>query len=129
MSTIERAMNKASGAPREAWQVPEGHPETMPPPTDTESEAQVREVERTQPAPQEFAPRQERQETPARFDPVETSERSTQRVDIDLEKLAAAGFLVPGTSPDRKSEEFQHIKRRLLGNAMDGMLPSHAATN
>jgi len=50
-------------------------------------------------------------------------------IHIDLERLAAGGFLTPGHPMNRQSEEFQHIKRRLLGNMVPGILHEDRPTN
>lgn len=50
-------------------------------------------------------------------------------VHVDVERLAAAGLLVPDTPTSRLSEEYQHIKRRLLGNMVPGMLPLDRPAN
>lgn len=49
---------------------------------------------------------------------------------IDFERLAAAGHLIPdATLMTRESEEYQQIKRRLLGNIVEGILPSSRPAN
>ncbi len=50
-------------------------------------------------------------------------------VQLDLARMSAAGFLTPDQPMSRQSEEFQHIKRRLLGNMVPGMLPEGRPTN
>ena len=48
---------------------------------------------------------------------------------IDFNRLAAAGFLVPGQTMTREAEEFQRIKRRLLGNMVPGVYASARPSN
>lgn len=50
-------------------------------------------------------------------------------VHLAFDRLAAMGYLVPGQTADLKSEEFQQIKRRLLGNMVPGMLQTQMPTN
>jgi len=50
-------------------------------------------------------------------------------VTIDLERMGAAGFLVPDQPMNRQSEEYQHIKRRLLGNMVPGILQTSNPPN
>lgn len=45
-------------------------------------------------------------------------------VQIDLERLQAAGFLTPDVGVNALSEEYQQIKRRVLGNMVQGMAPN-----
>jgi protein-tyrosine kinase len=40
-------------------------------------------------------------------------------IEVDLARLSARGYLVPGRETDQTSEQYQHIKRRLLGNLTD----------
>lgn len=42
------------------------------------------------------------------------------RVEIDLQQLAAAGYLVPGAPRSRLLDEFRSVKRPLLNNAIGG---------
>ncbi len=55
--------------------------------------------------------------------------RSSARVQIDQERLAAAGFLTQNQTMTREAEEFQRIKRRLLGNIVPGMYQSERPPN
>ncbi len=51
------------------------------------------------------------------------AETSKNYVTLDFERLAAAGHMVPDASViTRASEEYQQIKRRLLGNMVEGIL-------
>ena len=50
-------------------------------------------------------------------------------VHIDLERLAAASFLTPDAGVSSISEEYQQIKRRLLGNMVPGMAPNANSPN
>lgn len=51
------------------------------------------------------------------------------RVVLDFDRMAAAGFLVPGQPMTREAEEFQRIKRRLLGNMVPGVYESERPAN
>lgn len=59
-------------------------------------------------------------ESPVTPPPV-TSARAP-RLDLNFAELRRLGFLVPGDPPERLSEEFQQVKRRLIGNTLPGML-------
>ena len=48
---------------------------------------------------------------------------------IDLERLAAASFLTPDVGVNGQSEEYQQIKRRLLGNMLPGKGPNANSSN
>ncbi len=50
-------------------------------------------------------------------------------VNIDFARLAAGGFLTPDQPMTRQSEEYQHIKRRVLGNMTSGALNSNRPSN
>lgn len=50
-------------------------------------------------------------------------------INIDFARLAAAGFLTPDQPMTRQSEEYQHIKRRVLGNMVPGALNSNRPSN
>jgi len=45
-------------------------------------------------------------------------------LELDFERLRRLGFMLPGDPASRLSEEFQQIKRRLIGNTVPGMLNS-----
>jgi receptor protein-tyrosine kinase len=45
-------------------------------------------------------------------------------LELDFERLRRLGFMVPGDPASRLSEEFQQIKRRLIGNTVPGMFNS-----
>jgi protein-tyrosine kinase len=47
-----------------------------------------------------------------------------QTLELDFERLRRLGFMLPGDPASRLSEEFQQIKRRLIGNTVPGMLNS-----
>ena len=50
-------------------------------------------------------------------------------VHIDFERLAAGSFLTPDAGVNSLSEEYQQIKRRLLGNMVPGMAPNANSPN
>lgn len=60
--------------------------------------------------------------SPAPTPPPRGPQRPT--LELDLERLRRLGFMVPGDPASRLSEEFQQIKRRLIGNTVPGMLNS-----
>ena len=43
-------------------------------------------------------------------------------LELNFAELRRLGFLVPGDPPERLSEEFQQVKRRLIGNTVPGTL-------
>lgn len=65
----------------------------------------------------------------ARPAPVPGAPGSKNYVALDIERLAAAGMLVPDQPTNRQSEEYQRIKRRLLGNLVPGMLSPDRPAN
>lgn len=51
-------------------------------------------------------------------------------LEINFERLAAAGFLIPDIAvTSHLAEEYQHIKRRLLGNMVAGIMASERPAN
>lgn len=60
---------------------------------------------------------------------AEAVANSKNFVHIDFARLAAAGFLTPDQPTTRQSEEYQHIKRRVLGNMAPGVLNTHRPSN
>lgn len=50
-------------------------------------------------------------------------------INIDFARLAAGGFLTPDQPMTRQSEEYQHIKRRVLGNMTSGALHPNRPSN
>lgn len=54
--------------------------------------------------------------------PASTAAAHAPRLDLNFAELRRLGFLVPGDPPERLSEEFQQVKRRLIGNTVPGML-------
>jgi len=104
MSTIDRAIGRLEG--REPPEEPEeegqpGRPRPEPPSRE----------------PARRAPRQPGQ-TASLSPPTADGERL---VVIDPERLSAGGYLVPGGPENRLGEEFQYIKRRVLGNMVRGI--------
>lgn len=115
MSSIERAMNKLAGVePGEpAAETPEAQPVPPPPPVQASA---------PEPAPAETrAPSRDRQRTAPTSKARPGDVRTKNFINLDLERLAAAAFLTPDQTMTRQSEEFQHIKRRLLGNLASGI--------
>jgi len=54
---------------------------------------------------------------------------TASRLHLDFEQLRQLGYLVPGDPAERLSEEFQQIKRRIIGNTVPGMLRHGRAPN
>ncbi len=61
---------------------------------------------------------------PAASTPAPPSGVSRPTLELDFERLRRLGFMLPGDPASRLSEEFQQIKRRLIGNTVPGMLNS-----
>ena len=57
------------------------------------------------------------------------SRRAGQTFEIDTAALEAQGFIVPETGPQTLAEEYRHIKRRILGNMVPGMLKTNRPLN
>ena len=60
---------------------------------------------------------------------VAPSLHASRRVEIDLEALAAAGFVTPSAPRTRTADQFRVIKRPLIRNAMDSGKDSAAHSN
>ena len=61
--------------------------------------------------------------------PEEPTFSNNNFVNIDFARLAAGGFLTPDQPMTRQSEEYQHIKRRVLGNMTSGALNTNRPSN
>ncbi|MEQ8659893.1 MAG: AAA family ATPase [Gammaproteobacteria bacterium] len=150
MSTIERAMQKQAGEtvdeaaptsvpPASAPPVPDAAPipdaapvaeAPVPATTADRADAPVASaaVSRTAFTPSEPTVSAERPTTHADMTRGESPGRN--RVVLDIERMAAAGFLIPGQQTmTREAEEFQRIKRRLLGNMVPGVYESERPAN
>lgn len=68
-------------------------------------------------------------DTPATSKPAEPTFSNNNFVNIDFARLAAGGFLTPDQPMTRQSEEYQHIKRRVLGNMTSGALNTSRPSN
>lgn len=66
---------------------------------------------------------------PATPEAAEPTFSNNNFVNIDFARLAAGGFLTPDQPMTRQSEEYQHIKRRVLGNMTSGALNSSRPSN
>ena len=147
MSSIERAMQKQAGeevAPEATDEAADAERAAEPNAVPAESAGNTADAAN---APEEAAPvapeppAAKRHELPASMsEPAEqapttrddmTTGSSTQRnhVVLDFERMAAAGFLVPAQAMTREAEEFQRIKRRLLGNMVPGVYQSERPPN
>ena len=154
MSSIERAMQKQAGEDPGS-ELPPPAPESPPAaadelPRDDESAAPATAsmagdavqpaAESPQAAPATAGSQQADERKPATGDLSQespttradmTTGTSVQRnhIVLDFDRMAAAGFLVPGQTMTREAEEFQRIKRRLLGNMVPGMYESERPAN
>lgn len=127
MSIIERAMNKAAGSAAEPGaEIPPveaalASEPVAPPPAPVAPAAAPAVNPRPSPETAASSARQ------AQRSPDEIDDENI--VYVDPERLAAAGMLVPDSPLTRQSEEYQHIKRRLLGNMVPGILPHGRPAN
>ncbi|MBI4696642.1 MAG: polysaccharide biosynthesis tyrosine autokinase [Gammaproteobacteria bacterium] len=144
MSIIERAMNRMNGAgPGELEKNAPEVAASEPPPAPVEPAAAAPPPAPSAPVstPSGPAPGAAVAEAPAAPKPVPRAPAAAPYraqlpepigencLYIDLERLAAAGLLVPDAPTSRQSEEYQQIKRRLLGNMVPGMLPHDRPAN
>lgn len=146
MSSIERAMDKLAGA--EPTVAPAAGPEpTTPVPADARAEdhatsqpaAATPVLPPATSAPEPMATPTDTVPAPATAVAVKdeaatvahtpAARMSGEVAIIDFDRLAAAGFLVPGQTMTREAEEFQRIKRRLLGNMVPGVYASERPPN
>lgn len=129
MSTIERAI------------IGEELKETERPNSVEETE-RPNPVERAaaEPEPEQTTPSEERAATPAaepapppqaepEQTPTPTAKPGGKYVDIDLQNLADQGFVLPESGPQRLAEEYRHIKRRILGNLVPGVMNTRRPAN
>ncbi len=134
MSSIERAIDKLEGrsdAPRE----------TVPSRVGAEIEP-AGQTPRNKTSPNE-APRSDealqREDRSSDVDAAEKAPSTTtgqgqpakpaRTVHLDFDRLALAGILNPGEHLSRQAEEFQRVKRRLLGNLVPGVYESSRPPN
>jgi len=136
VSTIERAMRKMGGggdgplppdnaAPEASVPTPERAVEAAARATTDEGQLAIR-AEASPPETATFAsppaPPVISSAPAATPTPAPASSNVRQTLELDFERLRRLGFLVPGDPASRLSEEFQQIKRRLIGNTVPGML-------
>ena len=136
MSTIERAMRKLSGdsepsfkpdvADEVTLENEQGTPaETLgKPPVQAEAPAAAKNVDEEKKFEQAEMPAAEKNPQPNR-----SPSTSKRYVELDFNWLKTMGFLVPGDSSVRLSEEYQTIKRHLIANTVSGMLATKAPKN
>lgn len=128
MSTIERAMRKLNGEP----DVPADERDEAPS-VAAELEAADREDDGDEDTPEVAAAPVAPTSTATGTEKRSAGRQALSTVDdyqpVDLERLKSRGFLVPGQGEDRQGQEYQHIKRRLLGNMVPGILQAEAPTN
>lgn len=135
MSTIDRAMSRLRGEPEPATAATG----TLAPAAGDAAPEPASPAVPATPAPAAVtAALPEAAPPAATVSPVEPStgeqvearrHDTTARIDLDFDALGARGFLVPGAHLDQMSEEYQHIKRRLLGNMVEGIMPAGTPSN
>ena len=132
MSSIERAMDKiVTGTdPATSHEIPAAVMQPSPPPVDSTAAAPAAqpEVVQTQ-AHASVETRTPSANTSSSAHAQEPLVNSKNFVNLDYARFAAAGFLVPDQPMARKSEEYQHIKRRVLGNLAPGVLNCRQPSN
>jgi len=132
MSIIERAINKLSGddTPVEAEVTP---PQPVAPaaaepaPVPATGAPAIAPAEPVVPPPVATPKPEPVASPPGSFVPPPPDPEKS--VYIDLDRLAAAGFLQLDGGNTRLDEDYQQVKRRLLGNTLPGMAPSSAPPN
>lgn len=140
MSIIERAINKLSGddtpveaevAPAQAaaQATPEARePAPEPTPVAASVAPAIAPAEPVAPPPAATPPKPAPVASPlGSFVPPPPDPKKS--IYIDLDRLAAAGFLQLDGGNTRLDEDYQQVKRRLLGNTVPGMAPSNAPAN
>ena len=130
MSSIERAMDKIGTAnePATSSEIPAVAPQSELPPVETlvlAPTALPPTVAAPAPAPI-AAPSMSAGPAERSHEPVINSKNF---VNIDFARLAAAGYLTPEQPMTRQSEEYQHIKRRVLDNMVPGVLNTNRPSN
>ena len=130
MSSIERAMDKiGGGGPDDAQSVASTAAEAVIAASQASAAAPVSEpVREPEVTPQVAAPVAPATSSPAPARPAPVLDNKNY-VNIDFARLAAAGFLTPDQPMTRQSEEYQHIKRRVLGNMVPGALNTNRPSN
>ncbi len=130
MSIIERAINKLSGddSPVEADAEPS---KPVAPTAPDPSPSAGAEAPALAPTAADAAPTPVVAPKPvaAPSTPFIPPPDPKKTIYIDLDRLAAAGFLQLDGGNTRLDEDYQQIKRRLLGNTVPGMAPSNAPPN
>jgi len=123
MSTIERAIRKLNGedkdAPAEERAREDAERETVTPAGERPAPPVEQPAERASADPPVQA-----SQAPARGDAGRVDEghpRSENFIQLDLARLDAEGFITPDSPVSGLTEEYQQIKRRLLGNMVEGM--------
>lgn len=132
MTSIERAMDKLAGeAPEVTARATETVPTmevSIPPETKITQPSQGTPTAPASESNSASAVHTTKAKVPAsRSKPGEINARNF--VNLDLERLAAAAFITPDQSTTRQSEEFQQIKRRMLGNLAPGILNNNRPAN
>lgn len=121
MSTIERAMRKIGGEKLDSSSPPAPDPEY---PASVDAESRSRET-------------LQREESGELVRDIEHSSsvsapivsRDKPGLELDFDRLKQLGFLVPSESSNHMAEEFQEVKRKLIGNLVEGMNNTSAPSN
>lgn len=136
MSSIERAMDKIGAADAEAsvneMRAAEGSASGVPADASSDTKrASEAPTSVSQTAAPSVASTDKLNKPAAPLQPVTPAAPagSANFVNIDFARLAAAGFLTPDQPMTRQSEEYQHIKRRILGNLVPGTLNGNRPSN
>ncbi len=116
MSTIERAIRKLQG--EATGEEPEA---TTGPETPAAGEGGDQASDSPAPGMPEQHVKQSADPSAVPCPPGVASLGGRHAIDIDMRLLNAGGYLIPGGPPTRMSEEYQQIKRRLLGHMVEGM--------
>ena len=143
MNTIERAMGRRVGdgeaedkRTTNTASAPDSSPRAEPVSAPTLEETPPKPVSTAEsvgsdasPPGTEFRPATETTTSPSAPDAAAEARHASPVVSVDFERLAHLGYLVPGQEADSKSEEFQRIKRRILGNMVPGMMQGPLPSN
>ena len=131
MSSIERAMDKiGGGGPDDAQSGASTAAEAVSATSQASAAAPVSEpVREPEVTTQVAAPVAPATSSPAPASRPAPVLDNKNYVNIDFARLAAAGFLTPDQPMTRQSEEYQHIKRRVLGNMVPGAMNTNRPSN
>ena len=140
MSTIERAILGDDVADKEAEKTEAGSSsvEVEKPAVEktetvtSEAQAPISKAQDSPPSAREVTEEPRPRSSvvqPSPMPPIDPSAPPRNFVDVDLENLSEQGFILPETGPQRLAEEYRHIKRRILGNVVPGILDNERPVN